>query len=295
MTAQEWVDVQIRTSIDAGELLALLGDPTVQGSWNEDGMVHLYWSKQSWRPDVLARLQDVLAILDPHIRSDQAIQVEPLPNQDWNRQWSQSVKPIRVGRRVVIRPSWEPIAREDRDIEIVLDPKQAFGTGHHATTALLLEWLEELIRGGETVLDVGTGSGILAMVALRLGAAKAFGLDHDPIAIACARDYASENHFGTELVLEAGDLRHGQVHLNWRFDLVLANLDQQTLLWCRDHLATYVRQGAKLLVSGILIDQRDMLVRAYSEAGMYCTAKREREGWMALEFQSAQRCESGTE
>jgi ribosomal protein L11 methyltransferase len=293
MTADEWVDVQIRTSIDAGELLGLLGDPAVQGSWHEGGTVHLYWAKQHWEPDRLARLQQVLATLDPEGRSDQTIQIEPLPTQDWNRRWSVLVTPIRVGRRIVIRPSWEAVPLSAHDIEIILDPKQAFGTGHHATTAMLLEWLEAVIHGGERVLDVGTGSGILAMVALRLGAAKAVGLDHDPVAIGDAQDYARENHFGTELVLKTGDLaRFGQDSLlREPFDLVLANLDEQSLVTDRDHLAHYVRQSAKLLVSGILIDQREALVRAYAAAGMYCTATRERDGWMACEFQTAEACE----
>lgn len=291
MTGQDSVDVRIHTSIDAGELLGLLDDAAVRGSWEENGTVHLYWPSHSWGSEVLGRLRRVLIALDPDTRSDQAIQVEPLPTQDWNRRWAESVKPIRVGRRLIIRPSWEPVRLEIEDIEIVLDPKQAFGTGHHATTSLLLEWLEKVVRGGESVLDVGTGSGILAMVALRLGAAKAVGLDVDPVAIDCARSYARDNHFGAELILRTGDLSKQTTALVPPPDLVLANLDHATLLLCRDHLAPYVRQGARLLVSGVLADQRQELVQAFSYVGMYCTGQREREGWVALEFQAAQECE----
>ena len=138
---------------------------------------------------------------------DGDIRVEELSDQDWNRQWAESVRPIRIGRRIVIRPSWEPVALQAQDIEIVLDPKQAFGTGHHATTRMLLERLEDLIHGGESVLDVGTGSGILAMVALRLGAASALGVECDPVAVDCARDYARENGFGSGSKFGAGHCR----------------------------------------------------------------------------------------
>jgi ribosomal protein L11 methyltransferase len=191
----------------------------------------------------------------------------------------------------VIRPSWESVLPQAGDIEIVLDPKQAFGTGHHATTSLLLEWLEEIIRGGESVLDVGTGSGILAMVALRLGAAKAVGVDSDPVAIECAQGYARDNRFGPELTLQTGDLSKQTGVLAPSPDLVLANLDQAILMTCRDHLAAYVQRGARLLVSGVLVAQRQELVQAFSLAGMYCTGQREREGWVALEFEAAQGCE----
>ena len=143
MKGQEWVDVQIRTTIDAGELLGLLDDPTMQGSWEENGTLYLYWPRHRWRSELLGRLRQVLTALDPKGRSEQAIRVERLQAQDWNRSWAESVKPIRVGRRLVIRPSWEPTQVQADDIELVLDPKQAFGTGHHATTSLLLEWLEE--------------------------------------------------------------------------------------------------------------------------------------------------------
>ena len=291
MTTQDWIDVRIRTSIDASELLGLLDDPAVQGGWEENGTVHLYWPRHSWGSELLGRLQRVLATLDPGGRSEQAIKIEPLPAQDWNRRWAESVRPIRLGRRLVIRPSWEPVPLQRNDIEIVLDPKQAFGTGHHATTSMLLEWLEEVIRGGESVLDVGAGSGILAMVAIRLGAAKAVGVDSDPVAIDCAQGYAQDNRFGAELVLRTGELSNLDPVLTAPYDLVLANLDQATLMLCRDYLAPFVQRGARLLVSGVLADQAQDLVQAFACAGMYRTGQQEREGWVALEFQAAQCCE----
>jgi ribosomal protein L11 methyltransferase len=172
----------------------------------------------------------------------------------------------------------------DGRIDIVLDPKQAFGTGHHATTRLLLEWLEELIHGGESVLDVGTGSGLLAMAALRLGARHARGVDHDPVAIDCARDYARLNGFGGELVLECATLANEGM-----FDLVLANLDRETLLSLAGGLAAATRH--RLLVSGLLIDQGHEITTAFAEQGLYCVAEREAEGWLAIEFGAAQSCE----
>ena len=286
-TISDWVDVQIRSSLDAGELLGLLDDPSVQGAWQDEGMIHLYWPSRSWSPDHLVRLRQILLQMDAAGQPVPEMLIQSMPNQDWNRQWAQSVKPLWIGRRIVIRPSWETVALQTGQIEIVLDPKQAFGTGHHATTRMLVEWLEETIRGGEKVLDVGTGSGLLAMVALRLGAARALGIDNDPVAIDCAKEYARENRFGAELALDCGTLDDDSV-----FDLVVANLDRQTLLQLAERLSAST--GSSLLVSGLLLDQRAEIVEAFARVNLYPGQQRELDGWLAMEFSHAQSCEGAS-
>jgi len=291
MKSEGWIDVQIRTAVDAGELLGRLADPVIQSGWEENGVVHLYWPKPEWSVEARTRLSRTLLTLDPDASTEGDIRVEELPDQDWNRQWAQSVRPIRIGRRIVVRPSWEPVALQAQDIEIVLDPKQAFGTGHHATTRMLLEWLEPLIHGGEFVLDVGAGSGILAMVALRLGAASALGVECDPVAVECARDYAAENGFGDHLEFLCGILEDVDPRAELRPDLILANLDYRTLLLLRDAFTQYVSHGSRLLLSGILIDQEQEIVEAFSKAGAMLCRRREQEGWVALELLMGESCE----
>jgi ribosomal protein L11 methyltransferase len=241
--------------------------------------------------EVRARLSSILQRLDPAVSDERDIRVEELPDHDWNRQWARSVRPIRIGKRIVIRPSWEPVALQVRDIEIVLDPRQAFGTGHHATTRMLLEWLEDLIHGGESVLDMGTGSGILAMAALRLGAASALGVECDPVAVDCARDYATENGFGNNLEFRCGTLEEVDRQGELRPDLVLANLDRQTLLLLCDELAQYLSHGARLLLPGILLEQEHEIVEAFSKIGPMLFQRREQDGWVALELLMAESCE----
>jgi len=284
MTA-DWIDVQIRTHLDAGEVLGLLDDSCVPGAWEDGRTIHLYWPSHQWTSDHLAHVRSILQRLTEQGVAESDIVVHSLPDQDWNRQWAQSVKPLRVGKRIVIRPSWEQVPVVEGEVEIVLDPKQAFGTGHHATTSLLLEWLEEDIRGGESVLDVGAGSGLLGMVALRLGAARVTGIDNDPDAIECARGYAAANGFGPELALQCGTLTAGLDS----FEMVLANLDRRTLLDLAEPLAAST--GRTLLVSGILADQRAEVVAAFAHVSLYPGRQREREGWLAMEFHHAQSCE----
>ena len=110
MKSKGWIDVQIRTAVDAAELLGMLSDPMIQGGWEENGVVHLYWPKPQWSMEAHARLSKTLQGLDPDASTESDIRVEELPDQDWNRQCAQSVRPIRIGRRIVIRPSWEPVA-----------------------------------------------------------------------------------------------------------------------------------------------------------------------------------------
>lgn len=283
-TPCDWVDVRILSCPDAGELLGVLDDPDVGGVWEDGEAVHLYWPSLRWSSDRLDRVRLALRRLRSEGQPLPEIRIDSLPHQDWNRQWAESVKPLRIGRRLVVRPSWEAVEVRAGQIDIVLDPKQAFGTGHHATTRMLLEWLERLALDGATVLDVGTGSGILAMVALRLGAVRAVGLDHDPVAVECARGYARENRFGEELTFSCETLSRAE-----RFDLVLANLDAATLTGLSDDLAAAT--GRRLLVSGLLLDQRRETAEAFARAGLYEGEARELDGWTAMEFLRADACD----
>jgi len=285
--ASDYIEVQISSRVDAGEVMSLLGDSSVQGAWEDERSIHLYWPTTEWSPDRLSQLRRTLRHLIGPGLPEADIVVRTMQNQDWNRQCAESVKPLRIGRRLVVRPSWESVAIGPDQIEIILDPKQAFGTGHHATTRMLLEWLEHVIQGGETVLDVGTGSGLLAMVALRLGADTAVGIDHDADAIDCAREYASVNGFGPELSLQCGILAGDRP-----YDLVLANLDRQTVLDLADDLACSTLQRVRIMVSGILVDQQAEIADRFSNLGFACLERHEEEGWVAMKFLRPESCDA---
>ena len=284
-----WIQVKIRSSVDAGELLAMLDSRAWQGAWQEHDLLRLYWSAEEWSCDALQELKQTVRRLSHE--SEPVIEVQGLADQDWNAQWAASVEPIRVGRRVAIRPSWKQVEVEPGTIELVIDPRQAFGTGHHATTQLLIELLEDRIGGGERVLDVGTGSGLLAMVALRLGAVSAVAIDQDPVAINCAREYAAINGFGPELALQtatlagAGELQAGP------FDLVLANLDRRTLLESGGVFISYLQQGARLLLSGVLEEDQVEIASMVKDGGGMVARVTEREGWVALDVVVPVSCE----
>jgi len=279
---QNWIEVRIESSADSGELLDQLDDPAVTGTWQENGVIRLFWPADRWNPDVLQDIRQVLREIGKEMEQP-AITVDSLPDQDWNAVWARSVRPIRIGRRIVIKPSWDRTELAPDEVELTIDSKQAFGTGHHATTRLLIEWLEEVIRAGQRVLDVGTGSGILAMVALRLGAASALGIDSDPVAIQCAREYAAANRFGPELELRTAALAELRGIGTTRFDVVVANLDRRTLQESAGLFQHHLDRGGRLLLSGVLPEHQAEISTAFAAAGGVVQHARECDGWLALE------------
>jgi len=285
----DWVDVCIHGSLDTGELLSRLDDAEVQGAWEDGGEVHLYWAEAQWTE---ARLSSLRAALADVMESsqEQLLSVTRVPAQDWNEAWARSVKPLRIGR-FVIRPSWEPVELGPRDVEIILDPKQAFGTGHHATTRMLLEWLQEDIRGGEQIVDVGAGSAILAMAAVKLGAKSAIGVEIDAVAADCAKEYVELNQLTDRIDIVTGTLADLPQENQRAIDLVLANLDRQTVLSLAEDLASVAFGGARVLVSGILVEQESEIVERFSNLGLVCADRRDDEGWVVMQFLKPESCE----
>ena len=140
------------------------------------------------------------------------------------------------------------------------------------------------------MLDLGTGSGVLAMAALKLGANHVTGIDHDAVAIDCARDYARQNGIGQTLALEVANVVSLREPAN-AVDLLVANLDRQTILECSELFASYARGGARLLLSGLLAEQVPEITQALAVNGIYVAATRERDGWVALDAAAASSCE----
>ena len=278
---QSFIDVHIALPVDAAELAGLLIGDGMMGVWEQDRIIHLYWDDTTWDEERLGAIKEAIQQLGVQPSPDR-IAVQTIPWQDWNAKWTELVEPIWIGQRILVRPSWTNVHLPENCIELILDPKQAFGTGHHITTQLLGEWLELCVHGGERVLDVGTGSGLLAMVALRLGAVSALGVDHDSVAIDCAKEYARVNHFGVELELRTLDIR---TLPDDSFDLIVANLDRRTLLSAHQLFTLVSNVRTVLLLSGILISDQHEIVEQYAKSGWRCLEVRRREDWVAIQFQ----------
>ncbi len=259
---QRHFEVKIPQCVDASELAGVCDGPDFLGVWEQDGLISLFW--QGSGEAALNHVSMALKVMGVALgRTSMAL--VSVEDRDWNAEWAASVEPVRVGRRFLIRPSWIAIHPPENRIELVLDPKQAFGTGHHPTTQLLLEWLEEVMWSeGDRVLDVGTGSGILCMAALRLGASSALGIDHDATAIACARDYAMMNDFKGELQFVDGQITEVAEK---GYTVIVANLDRRTLLSLCPHFSRFRSTKTSLYLSGLLCEDESDIRAVFQKEG----------------------------
>jgi len=189
--------------------------------------------------------------------------VEPVAEQDWSERWKAGLGPMAVGR-VFVRPSWIEAATPPGMVEVVLDPGMAFGTGTHPTTSLCLAGLSGLLsaRPRAAVLDVGTGSGLLAIAAARLGAARVAGNDNDPVAVRVARENAALNGVAPDLNERDVGGQRGP------FDVILANILANTLCELAPAIAAQLAPGGVVLLSGILTPQEEEVRAAYVAAGL---------------------------
>jgi ribosomal protein L11 methyltransferase len=189
--------------------------------------------------------------------------LEELPDEDWGEGWKKDLRPIDVGR-VRVRPSWIEAPAPSGAVEVVLDPGMAFGTGSHPTTALCLGALGEILaaRPGASVLDVGTGSGLLAIAARKLGAGRVAANDVDPKAVEVARENAAANGVSLEIVGDPLALVPGV------FDVVVANILANTLVDLAPELASKLAPGGVVLLAGILVPQEAEVLQAFRAAGL---------------------------
>ncbi|CAD5260092.1 MULTISPECIES: 50S ribosomal protein L11 methyltransferase [Halomonadaceae] len=210
------------------------------------------------------------------------IEYELLADRDWEREWMDDFTPLRMGQRLWIVPSWHEPPEADA-VNLILDPGLAFGTGTHPTTALCLEWLDELAVTGhlaqQTVLDVGCGSGILAIAALKLGASHADATDIDPQALQASRDNAERNGIAEsdlnlyypEQLSDGGD-----------YPIVTANILAGPLVELAPMIAGHVAPGGRIALSGVLANQANEVYEAYAAQGIAMDEPVIREGWVRL-------------
>ena len=247
---------------------AIFGEPGMPAEqiWQQSKVIALFGEHDEAAAVVKAAAQECGL-------KDLSYDSETLEDQDWVRLTQSQFDPIQISERLWITPSWHK-APAGNAVNLQLDPGLAFGTGSHPTTLLCLKWLDTQLKGGESVLDYGCGSGILTIAALKLGAGSAVGVDIDEQAIRASNDNATQNDVQAHFYLPDG-LPQGQ------FDVVVANILANPLRMLGEMLAARTKQGGRIVLSGLLAEQSEELGEIYSQWFDIEPAETE-EGWARL-------------
>ena len=197
--------------------------------------------------------------------------------EDWQNGWRKYYHPMEIGRRLAVVPSWQ--AYDTDRVKLLLDPGLAFGTGGHETTSLCLEALDELTAGGERVLDIGTGSGILAIAALKLGAACAEGVDIDPVAVLTACENAALNGVAGQFTGLVGDLSD---KASGTYQIITANIVANAIISLAPAVPGLLAEGGHFIASGIIDTRAQEVAEALAKAGLTIAQRKDKRGWVCF-------------
>jgi ribosomal protein L11 methyltransferase len=287
---KRWLVVELSIAKEFGEAVSnflieqgAAGIEEIEGDLKRERL-RTYFPQEGEEKRVLYVLRRYLKSLEkiaPEIPHTQ-IKTAFLPEQDWGQNWKRFFKPVRVTPRFVVKPPWSRIRLRKGQSSIAINPGMAFGTGTHPTTLLSIRALEErLKKSGLSVLDVGTGSGILSIIAAKLRAREVWGVDIDGVAVENARENVEKNRVSAIVRTKKGSI--GGLHK--KFDVVVANIDLKSLRRMRKPLLNHLKKRGFLILSGILEQERERIHCLYLKTRLLRWIKTTQEGeWVCLTF-----------
>ncbi len=249
-----------------------------------DGAFLVHLLQEEWNDEAREALENFITTEAPQVTLKETISHEEI---DWNAEWESTIEPIKITDELVIAPSWKLTEAETYSAKylIVIDPKMSFGTGHHETTRLCLQMIEHIDCSGKTVLDLGSGTGILAMYAIRRGASHAVAIDTDEWAFENAKENCERNGYASDVI----DLRLGELSTitaaSEKFDLIIANIHRNVLLTLAKEIASHHIPGGILILSGLLEYDGPEIIEAYTAAGYSLIEQLQENEWLCLRLQ----------
>ncbi|MFP8488426.1 50S ribosomal protein L11 methyltransferase [Gracilimonas sp. Q87] len=275
----DYIELRISVKDDLQELLiAELFDRDFEGFEQDDDLLVATIPSPRFDDSKREEIERILMSLgtDSVIISEKVI-----GPQNWNEEWERTIQPQTIGK-FYVHPTWTSFDGDlDDKINLLIDPKMAFGTGYHATTRVLLEWLPEVLKKGDKVLDAGTGTGILAIAALKLGAQSAFGFDID--------EWSETNAIENILLNEVDnfEVKLGStevIPVGEKYDMILANINRNALIDLLPDLVSRLTDNGKILLSGLLIEDEEVILKQESVKKLSHIDTRQHGEWIAILF-----------
>ena len=256
-------------------------DPKLLDSMPEDVLVHAWFEENPSLPSLIENISSGLSLLHDTVDNAGSLRVETrsVNDKSWADVWKKYFKPFYAGEHLVVKPTWEPFDPAPGDKVIEIDPGMAFGSGTHETTGMCLSILEENIRGGEEIIDVGTGSGILAIGAALLGAGHVLAVDIDPDAVKVAAENVANNHVQDVVTVQQGNLLE---KVDAVCDICVANIISDVIISFAAPLMSHIRPGGLFICSGIVSQRGDEVAQALLSAGYEILQKYTRGEWTAF-------------
>ena len=250
-------------------------DEELLASDRKHSVIHLYISKENNVKESTEYLTERLAACNiPFI-----LEEDNISEKEWENNWKQFFKTTEIGKRLCIRPCWETYENKEGRKVLSIDPGAAFGTGTHATTSMCLEALDELVENGITVLDIGSGSGILSIASVLLGAKNAVGVDIDPVAVKVAKENAAINKVEDKATYLVGNLSE---QISDKFDIVVANIVADAIILLSGDVPALLKDNGLFLCSGIIDIRADEVENALNKYGFKIVKTFEKSGWVAF-------------
>ncbi len=239
-------------------------------------MVKAYLPEGPELEDKLVLLQERLAGLP--LGSAPKVETARVAEEDWATAWMAYYKPVEIGRKLAVKPSWEEYTPPDGRVVLELDPGMAFGCGNHPTTTMCMEFLEGIIKGGETVADVGTGTGILAITSAKLGAARVFAVDLDEVAVNVARENVRLNKVEDKVEVLHGNLLD---QVNRPVDIVIANIVANVIIVLAPDVLRILKPGGIFITSGIIRNRAEEVKEKLEQTGFKVLERKEDGEWVS--------------
>ena len=258
-------------------------DPELVNTMPEDVLVHAWFTPDAALNERLSGLRQQLgelpALMEGVDLGSLQLDSQQVRDEDWSEVWKQFYKPFRAGKKLVVKPTWEQYDAQPGDEVIEIDPGMAFGSGTHETTGMCLELLEDALHGGERVIDVGTGSGILAIGAAKLGAREVLAIDIDPMAVKVAKENIAHNGLSETITAVEGNLLDRQEMI---CEVCVANIIADVICAFAEPLTHHIVPGGLFICSGIIKEREQDVLDALHAAGYEVLEVRRKGEWVAM-------------